>query len=167
MYEADPGFIRKLKELDKRLDCVYNRDAERFVIMYNRGYGEPLAMFMVKAGEGKGGFRYPDERDLERLQKADLSKTSLKDYLDEIARYMEDYRKMRRKKTKEEWRDRTKDDRLQLMKAMAQVEAPGTGGGWFPRITPKPKKGFTVIDKRKLNQMNPEGEKNDSSIQPN
>ena len=162
----DSAFMKKLKALDKRLGCRFNQDTNRFVITYNRGYGRALIMFMIKDGEGLGTFRQPDDRDIEFLQKHDMEKTTGRERFNEIAKYMDDFRRKRREEVKEEIRNRTKDDKIQLMTVMARPENAGAGRGYFPPIKLK-QKGYTVIDRRRFSADVSKGDQNDNIIQPN
>lgn len=164
--QPDSSFMKKLKALDKRLGCRFNRDSQRFVITFSRGYGRPLALFMVKDGEGAGTFRQPDDRDIEFLQKHDMEKTTLRERLNEVSKYMEDTRRKRKEEVSNEIRDRTKDDKIQLMSAMTRPTNPKAGRGYFPPVTLK-QKGYTVIDRRRFSADVSEGDKDDNIIQPN
>ena len=135
MYSPSDSFMRDLKSLDRRLGCKFNPRIERFVITYKRALGDELIMFVVKREED-GGFRFPDRRDIEGLQKYDMEKTTLNEYLGMISKYMDDYREAHKRRCRQDTRDRTKDDKIQLIKALARPEAPKTGGGYFRKITP-------------------------------
>lgn len=146
----DPGFMRKLKGMDKRLGCKFNPDIERFVITFERPMSNPVSLFVIKGGgEGLGYFRQPDDRDLVLLHKYDLSRTTMNDYLLEISKYMEDVRERDRKNSRENFRNMTKDDKIQLMNVMARPYNPKAGTGTFRRIKPKSSKNTVrVIDRR-------------------
>jgi len=155
--KPDHVFLRDLKTLDKRLDVMWNRDIERFVITFKRATGDPVSLFVVKRDED-GGFRQPDNRDILFLKRHDLSRTSLNAYLNEISAYMEGYREKKRREAAENFRDMTKDDKIQLAKVMARPTSPKAGHGTFRKITHKPKQALKVIDHRSIAFDQPQGE---------
>ncbi|MDP2362835.1 MAG: hypothetical protein Q8M94_03595, partial [Ignavibacteria bacterium] len=75
---SDPSFVKRLKSMDRRLGVKFNN--EHFVIVYDRGYGDPVNIHQVKTEEGR--FRQPDNRDLEFLKSGDLENSRMKDRLD-------------------------------------------------------------------------------------
>ena len=155
--KPDRVFLQDLKTLDPRLDVMWNRDIERFVITFKRATGTPVSLFVVKRDED-GGFRQPDNRDILFLKRHDLSRTSLNAYLNEISSYMEGYREKKRKESAENFRDMTKDDKIQLAKALARPTSPKSGQGTFAKINRKPKNAVKVIDHR-FTALNSEKEK--------
>ena len=94
---------------------------------------------MIEADDG--GFRHPDKRDLDRLYLSDTQRegNSAKQHLNHVVHYMEDYRAKLRKKSKEDFRNMTKDDRRQLMSAFGKLHAGGKFNSAFRRIDYKPK----------------------------
>lgn len=112
---VDRSFIKKLKNLDKRLNCVFRPEHEHFVITYNRGYGEPVNLHCVKAEDG--GFRQPDTRDLTIIADGDLTNQRVKDRLRQTEERLYEIREIQKKKSAELVRERTKDDKVQLMNA--------------------------------------------------
>jgi hypothetical protein len=143
LTQPDRDFVARLKKLDPKLGCKFVPEHEHFVITYARPVGEPVNVWLIQA-EG-GGFRHPDERDLRKLQESDLQRVPMKDRLKEAALYMERDREHRRRKRKEEIRDRTKDDKIQLMRAAAQFDSASGGkhNQAYRRVDLKPK-GTTI-----------------------
>ena len=138
--QPDRGFMKKLKSMDRKLDCTFNRVNERFVITYARATGEPAIIFGVAIKED---FRQPDERDLNFLASGDLTRSSMRNSMERTAKYMEDYRAEHDRKRKENLRDLTKDGKNQLVPRLARMSGGGKGNSTFRRVTPK-QKGLTA-----------------------
>jgi hypothetical protein len=126
------GFMRNLKALDKRLDCVFRKEHEHFVITYNRGYGEPVNLHLVKTDDG--GFRQPDMRDIKFISDGDMNNRRVKDRLAEVSKYLYDTREKDACDRKEMIRNRTKDDKIQLMSAFNQAHGAGKKSPAFRSI---------------------------------
>jgi hypothetical protein len=143
LTQPDRIFMERLKQLDPKLGCKFVPEHEHFVITYARPIGEPVNVWLIKGDDG--GFRHPDERDLRKLASSDLHRVPIKERLKEAAQYMERDREQRRRKRREEIRDRTKDDKLQLMRAAAQLDSASGGkhNQAFRRVDLKPK-GTTI-----------------------
>jgi len=114
-YRPDPAFTKRLKELDPRLGCKFRRDLRRFAVTFDRVVGPPNEVLIVK-GE-RGEFRHPDQRELKVLCDGDLHRTDMKTHLDKAENYMRDYREKEDAHVADEIRNRTKDDKLQLVNA--------------------------------------------------
>lgn len=114
----DRVFMQRLKELDPRLGCEFNRDTEHFYITYAKAWG-PAVPILAVVDSINGGFRQPDNRELIALQQSDLTKECMSTKLDRAEKYMYDERARIRKQRREGFRDRTKDDKLQLMRALS------------------------------------------------
>ncbi len=137
MYQADRAFMKRLKELDPNLICEFGATAQRFLIKYRRPVGDPLIVLKVETEDGQ--FRQPDRRDILKLKKYDTHRVELKTILDESAKYMEQYRTKLRRDRKDEFRNRTKDDKIQLMDIMKRVIGSYKPSGAFRKINPKQK----------------------------
>ena len=135
MYIPDRTFMKEMKQLDSRLGVKFN--GNHFVITYDRGHGEPVNVHVVKGDDG--GFRQPDRRDMEALHEGDMSKQRLKDRLDRVSKYYEDTRENLKKKFRQELKDRTKDDKIQLQQAFAKAANASKSNSAFRRVTPKRK----------------------------
>lgn len=135
MYLPDRAFREELKRLDERLGCKYRYDIERFVITWDMPVG-PCAELLVVRDE-RGGFRHPDKREIMMLCEGDLHRTDLKDRLNKTEKYMREYRENREKYVKDEIRNQTKDDKIQLMDAYRSVFNVGSKRPTFRRIAPK------------------------------
>lgn len=139
MTDPDRVFMKDLKRLDKRLGCHFEEAHEHFVITFQRPFGLPIPLFMIEAEDG--GFRQPDKRDLDRLYLSDTHRegNSIKQHLDHVTHYMEDYRARIRKQSKDNFRNMTKDDRIQLMNAFGKLYGGGKYNSAFRRIDVKSK----------------------------
>lgn len=136
MYKPDRAFMGELKRIDRRLDVKFN--GRHFVITFNRGYGEPVNIWVVKTESG--GFRQPDSRDLGALHRGDLARMRPDEYLRMISQHFEDYREKTKAKFHEEMRNRTKDDNRQLKEAFRQVVlGDPKANATFRRVNVKPK----------------------------
>ena len=138
LYTPDRAFMKQLKRLDENLDCYYEEAHEHFVITYKRATGEPVPIYVVERDEDRG-FRQPDQRDINILMQHDRSKETVKERMRKISMYMQDVREKRKKDTRDEWRNRTKDDKRQLYNAASRLAGSGKGNSTFRRINLKPK----------------------------
>jgi len=136
MHKPDRTFMKKLKALDKRLGIHFSNEQGKFVVTYARGYGT-VNLFTVKTPEG--GFREPDDRDIDVLNKGDMKNDTVKDKMDRVCRHMEDHGAKQKKDNKDNLRGLTKDNRNQLMKVFARAAGSGKNNSAFRRITVKPK----------------------------
>jgi len=127
---VERGFLRNLKTLDKRLDVKFN--GENFVITYDRGYGEPVNLCLVKREDG--GFRQPDMREIAFLKAGDLENKRIQDKLAETAKYMYEVREQDAKKRRDNFRHQTKLDKIQLMSAFNIAHGAGKKSPAFRRV---------------------------------
>lgn len=137
MYTPDRGFMRKLKELDPHLGCHYETGHQHFVITYRRAIGTPVPILLIE-GPG-GGFRHPDDRDIAKLQEGDTHRVPVRDRLAIVSKYMEDDRERRRAAFKDDIRNRTKDDKIQLSKALGRLTNVSKNNYQHRRIDLKPR----------------------------
>jgi hypothetical protein len=137
MPEVDRSFLRDLKNLDKRLGVKFND--RNFVVTYERGYGEPVNIHLVRNGDG--GFRQPDQRDLKIIKGGDLAEgESMDTRLKKRAYISEKMREKARKDAKENIRNMTKDNKNQLVKKFTQKLNLSKGNAAFRRVITKKKK---------------------------
>ncbi len=125
MPRPDRSFINRLHSLDPKLGCMFNRDIECFVITYDRAVGPPAPILAVR-DTLSGGFRAPDQRDIITLQEGDLARESMESRLNKSAKRSEELELQAIKKRRENIRDWTKDDKIQLMRATGRIH--GRGG---------------------------------------
>ena len=132
----DRSFMKDLRLMDKRLGCKFN--GEHFVITYDRGYGTPVNIARIKGKDD--GFRQPDRRDLEFIRSGDMENDSVRRRLDRISYTAAKEEQMERQaKVKENIKDMTKDDKLQLRRWFSNKYNLSKGNSEFRRINVKPK----------------------------
>ena len=157
MYEGIPpvpdrGFMRKLKEYNKDLDCEFSRKHGKFVITHKGEISGRYEVAIVEGDEG-GGFRYPDNRDIRTLYEADRYHKSRRQREREAAKYMREWREKEDKHEEDEIRARTRDSRRQLMRTYTKAFNLGKCESTFRKVNPLPKgkvtkrEGFTIIDR--------------------
>jgi len=120
-------FIKNLKQVDKGLDCEYNKFSDRFLIKHNN--------HIVYTIMG----RYPDNRELLVIKEADFRRKSLEKRLKESEEYAKNYREKKKLEAKESIRDITKDNKIQLQRAFARADVGGKQNSTFRRVIPTPK----------------------------
>ena len=136
MYRPDSVFMGRLRALDKRLGCKYDGTHGHFVVNYQRAYGQPVPVFAVM--NDSGGFRQPDNRDLNFLSSGDLEREDMKTKLQKSSLYMERVREKSKKDAHDSFRDATKDDKIQLTNAFGKLVG-GKNNSPFRRIKNKPR----------------------------
>lgn len=157
LYEGIPpvpdrGFIRKLKEISQKLDCEFSREYGKFVITAKGEISGRYELFMVEGDEG-GGFRYPDNRDIAMVRKADRYVKSRRQRIREAEEYMRTHREKENKRESDEIRNRTKDDKIQLARAYTKAANLGKWESTFRKVDTRPKgkvterDGFVIIDR--------------------
>jgi hypothetical protein len=136
----DRSFMRQLKMIDKRLGCKFN--GKHFVITFQaEKYGE---VNIWKVNNETGGFRQPDRRELEIIRESNLERLGPEQRWNLVLAHMEDTRKKRDKSIHDEMRDRTKDGKIQLMRAFANAIGAGKNNATFRRIIPK-SRGLIIV----------------------
>ena len=118
-YQPDRSFLNELKRTDKRLGCRFN--GEFFVLTYERPQGDAVPIMSVR-GE-TGGFRQPDQRDIIKLKASDLAREDYREKflrMGKMSEYLTD-QEQRRRRSKENLRDMTKDGKRQLRRAYERV----------------------------------------------
>ena len=138
MYSPDSTFMRKLKELDPKLDCEFKGPLpNKFVITYERAVGPPATIWLVETDNGQ--FRKPDERDIETLRASDVHKEDIKTRFHRTAKYAEEYKAEMDRKAEEAIYERNKDDYVQLRRTIDRVDNPKAMSGVYRKINHKPK----------------------------
>lgn len=132
MITPERGFMKNLKQLDKRLDCVFRPEHEHFVITYKRNYGEPVNLHLVKADDG--GFRQPDMRDIAFISDGDMNNRRVQDRLQEVSRYLEETRAKDKANRQDNIRHQTKLDKIQLMDAFNRAYGAGKKSPAFRKV---------------------------------
>ena len=137
MHKPDRYFMKRLKQLDPKLGCEFNRNTERFNITYKRATGLPVPIIQVKTESGD--FRQPDQRELDTLGESDLNRVSMKDRLNKASKYMFDYREKKQKEARENIKLMTQDDKRQLRRAFGRLHSPKYDSSVFKKPVYKPK----------------------------
>lgn len=148
MYLPDRCFMTDLHRLDKRLGVKFN--GQTFIITYNRGYDEPVNLWVVKREDG--GFRQPDRRDLEALCQGDLNKERWADRWQQITHHMYHEREKLRERSHDFFHHQTADNKTTLLKAFGKARNDSKSNAAFRRVEtkPKPKIGKQVFDLGKI-----------------
>jgi hypothetical protein len=150
MYTVPTTFSKILQSADQRLGCRFEPALERFVITYQRPVGAPIPLMVVET-EDKG-FRWPEQRDIDFLQRWDMENMRLKDRLAMVTNYMERYQEQQRRRTRDNHRHMTIDGKIQLMNAFGKLMGTGKHNSTFRRVEPRKRipgaTQYTVKDKR-------------------
>ena len=142
MPEVDRSFVRDLRNMDRRLGVKFN--GEHFVVTYDRGYGEAVNIFRIRADDG--GFRQPNQHDLVVIKGGDLAEgPQMEARLREKAYAAEKRRERARQKAHDKIRDMTKDDKIYLTQKMGQITNQGKSNSAFRRIDPKRSKNTVAV----------------------
>ncbi len=131
--KPDRFFIKQLKELDPRLGIRFREDLDRFVVTWEKIYGPPDEIMVVS----KPYFRQPDRRELMFLCSGDLHRTDMRERLQKTAHYFEKHRSDEEAMQRDEIRNMTKDDKIQLSNAFRKTFNTGSKAPEHRRIVPK------------------------------
>lgn len=132
----DRSFMRDLKNMDRRLGCKFN--GQNFVITYDRGYGEPVNVLLIKRDDG--GFRHGTSRDLEVLRGGDLASGESMDLrLKKLAYASYEIRETLKRKHRENIRNMTKDDKNYMMNKIGRLTGQGKPRPAYRQVAYKPK----------------------------
>jgi len=123
-YRPHESFTKRLHELDPKLGAMFN--GQHVVLTYKRATGQPVPIWTVRGDDGE--FRIPDQRDIEVLQEADMTKQSMTDRLDKTSKYMQDVRDAREKERRDAIYDMTLDSKKQLSRVYGKINNPGGKG---------------------------------------
>jgi len=130
---VNPSFLKDLKLMDRKLNCFFHPETEKFIVTYERATGQPVPVATLAGMEG-GCFRQPNTRDIAFIKSGDMSNTTVQEKMDKVSHYMEFEREKQRKKAYEEVRDRTKDDKIQLQNAFNKTRNGGKGVTGFRQV---------------------------------
>ena len=126
----DRGFMGQLRLLDKRLGIKFN--GSHFVLTFTTQRHGEVSMWTVV--DERGGGRQPDQRELEMLRESDMERLGPEQRWNLTQAYMAKFQEDRKREVREELRNRTKDDKIQLAKAFARVVGNSKGNSAFRRI---------------------------------
>ena len=144
-------FVKKLKHIDKGLDCKFDRNQSRFIITQTGKISGQVPLFRVEGDDG-GGYRYPDDRDIKAVNDADMHRRGYRNAMREGEIMMEKQNARKTKDVEDTFRELTVDNKIQIANTWTKALRLGKGNSAFRRITPKSSEGFTVNDNRKLNR---------------
>jgi len=133
MPSVNRSFLKDLKLMDKRLNCFFHPETEKFIVTYERAMGAPVPIATLAGVENKL-FRQPYSRDLEFIKSGDLSNTTIDEKMKKVSAHMEFEREKQRERSHNEFRDRIKDDKRQLQSAYEKVRDGGKHNSAFRRI---------------------------------
>ena len=126
----DWAFVKRMKALNKRLDIKFN--GTHLVITFHTGrYGDVNIWQVV---DEKGGFRQPDQRELDMLAESDLERLGPEQRWNLALAHMMGERYRQREAAREDIHDRTKDNRIQLSQAFARAAGYSKANSAFRRI---------------------------------
>jgi len=106
------SFMRQLKSLDPRLGC--HQSGNGFNVTYKKENGIRINIMRIDGRE-------PDGRDLTQIRASDIRRESPDKKIKRIAEYMVDERMKDRKRAKDMIRERTVDDKIQLVNAFRKA----------------------------------------------
>jgi hypothetical protein len=137
----DPSIVKRLKTIDPKLGVKFN--GRNFVMTYERATGEPANIHLVKRDDG--GFRQPDQRDIDFIRSFDMNNESCRERLLRLSQKSEKIREDLRKRAKDDIRHATLDNKRQLVNAFTRQTNQGKGNASFRRVTPKSKNVVATI----------------------
>lgn len=142
----DPAFVRKLREFDPALSVEFDRYTGKFVV-YQQGKisGKAVAL-VISGGENEAGFRQPDERDLMRLKRADLTRDVVRRRFLDTEEGMRAYTRDSLQDARQELREASRDNKYQIKRAYRAMTNDGKAPSPFRHVAHKPK--GKVFDKR-------------------
>lgn len=137
MYTADQTFVKELKAIDRRLDCTFDNKIGKFKITYPQVIGDRVPVMWVETEQK--GFRFPDRRDIANLWRSDTHRDQVRQALNMASYTLEKMNEEKKRKQREEIKDRTKDDKIQLANKFSRLEGAGKNNSAFRRIEAKTK----------------------------
>ena len=133
----DRTFVKRLKQLDKKLSCIWNEKVGKFVITYERVVGPAWGVMMIERTDGR--FRQPDIRDLNRLKESDTHRIGVEEWVRKGEDYMREYQEKAEKSRDDLFKELTADSKIQLTNAFVKAGNLGKANSTFRRIDPKMK----------------------------
>lgn len=129
----DPAFVKALKEYDSKLDIIFDRMAERFIIRRQRAYGMPWGVLLVETEDEQ--FRQPDQRDIKKLYEADLWKNGGVDArIRRGEQTMWDYEEKLERDSKDTFRAMSRENKIQLSNTYRKATNQGSKAPELRRI---------------------------------
>jgi len=137
MYTPDRSFMKRLKEISPDLGCHYEPGHEHFVVTHRRAIGPPVPILLIESDTG--GFRQPDQRDINKILASDTHRIPVKDRMKALAKYLEEDRAHKRAQAKDNIRNMTKDDKIQLTRAFGKAANVSKNNSQFRRVNLRPR----------------------------
>lgn len=150
----DAGFVRKLKRFDPKLDIEFDRNIGKFIITQPNRLHSGRSIAAVVEGDFGGGYRQPDNRDIQTLVRADFERKSHLQRIREGEQYAADVREKQDAHAYDEIRHATAENERQLKhwQAVARGDRGDDVNPAFRRVNHKKKgikkDGYTLVDKR-------------------
>lgn len=131
---VDTKFLGDLKRYDRKLNVIFSREAERFVIVRERAWGPPFQLFLVENEDGS--FRQPDNRDIFVLAISDLWKNrqEANDRIRDGENAMQAYQEKEERDQRDEFRAIARDNKIQLKNTYRKASNQGSKAPEFRRI---------------------------------
>ena len=141
MYSTPKSFLKDIKHIDRNLDCQYSPRCERFIVTYKRAYGDEVPVFIVGDPDPNNpdGFRFPDRRDIEKIHECDFHRETAEEKWQRLSKLVWDQQQKQLEKQQDMIRQRTLEDRVQLVHAFQRFLGAGKGNSAFRRIKIKQK----------------------------
>jgi len=140
-------FLRKLKRIDRTLDCVFDRDVGKFVITQQGKISGNVPVLIV-AGDVGGGYRYPDNRDIRQLQRADMHRVGYKEQMRRGEEHILSQKNREEAFVDDEIKHIARDNKRYLSEQFRRAQNDGKANASLRKVTSKPK--GVVIDKRRV-----------------
>ena len=147
----DWAFVKELKQFDSKLDIVFDRMAERFIIRRDRGWGKPWGVLVIETMDGN--FRQPDQRDIKKLWEGDLWKHGgVKEHIRRGEEKMLNHKEKQTKDAEDELRAVTRDNKIQLSNTFRKASNQGSKAPEFRRVEVKNSRALTAEQIRSARQ---------------
>ena len=126
----DWSFMKQLHSLNKKLGVKFN--GTHFIITFLTDKFGEVNIWKVVAADG--GFRQPDQRELELLRESNLENAGKNERFNLIVEYMKKFHGDARAKRKEDILHATLENRIQLVQGFNRLHGSGKGNSAFRRI---------------------------------
>lgn len=149
MYQGVPpkpdwAFVKALKEFDPKLDVVFDRVAERFIIRKQRAWGKPWGVLLVETADCR--FRQPDQRDIKMLYDGDLWRHGgVKEHILRGEERMKAHQEKQERDNVEEIKNAGRDDKIQLSNTWRKATNQGSKAPEFRKLDDIRKPGALTI----------------------
>lgn len=149
MYQGVPPvpdrvFVKDLKQFDSRLDIVFDRVLERFIVRRDRGWGKPWGVLLIETPDRQ--FRQPDQRDIKRLWEGDLWRHGgVEAHIRRGEERMKAAQEKEMRDAVDEIRQRSREDKVQLSNVWRKATNQGSKAPEFRKLSEiKPSNALTI-----------------------